>query len=341
MPLTLLIVKQSKQLLSQIKFTNTYQRLISASKTNQTKVHAYQTAIIAAFLTTHQSQEQERRASHHKDTEGAEEEQKARKRKSGGKFYHFSLANIPKQTIYCIHIQGIYMSSIIQSLQSSRLLWRAGDTVHNQKNTLSSGYSLLDDKLGGGWPDKGIIELQTALIGIGEIRLLLPALKAMQHSEVRQDKLYLWICPPGRLNAQTLASAGLPLSNTLVASEISCEHAFWVAEQSLRSGCCAAVILWCEQLEPTQAKRLQLAAKEGNSLGILIRPPGNVEQSLPISVRMTLEPHEQGLSVDISKRLGGMPVNTFDLDMSQQWPYLTRPAPVTPINHIRHRRRSR
>lgn len=223
------------------------------------------------------------------------------------------------------------MSAIIQSLQSSQLLWRAGEAAEKSGNTLSSGYPQLDGKLGGGWPDKGIVELQTQQTGIGEVRLLLPSLKTIKLRQENQDRLFLWVRPPGRLNAQTLSMAGLPLNNTVVATDICPEQGFWIAEQSLRSGCCAVVVMWCESLEPNQAKRLQLAAKEGDSLGVLIRPPSDVEQSLPISLRMSLSPNKHGLAVDINKRLGGNPVGTFALDMTRQWPLLTEPKPVVSL----------
>jgi protein ImuA len=226
------------------------------------------------------------------------------------------------------------MSSILQSLQTNHLIWQANSLTQDPDNSITSGFGELDGKLNGGWPDKGIIELQCSPVGIGEVRLLLPALRQLSlgkglgktktKPEAKiEELLYIWVAPPGRLNGQVLAEAGLPLANTLVVSGVSAKEAFWLSEKSLRSGCCAAVVLWCDELEPNQAKRLQLAAKEGNSLGFVIRPPSKVTQSLPVSIRMTVAPHVQGLQVNISKRLGGNPVSPFTVDMSQYWPSLT------------------
>ena len=227
------------------------------------------------------------------------------------------------------------MISIIQSLQNRHLIWHANDLTQSQDDLINSGYQQLDHKLGGGWPDKGIIELQAQTIGIGEVRLLLPALLHLS----QQKLLYVWIAPPGRLNAQALAQAGLPLDNMLVATNVDEKEAFWLSEKCLSSGCCAAVILWTQDFEPNQAKRLQLAAKEGSSLGFVIRPPSTIEQSLPISVRMKATANKQGLQLQINKRLGGYPVSPFTLDMRQQWPNLTChknfAAPVTQIDYRR------
>ena len=139
-------------------------------------------------------------------------------------------------------------------------------------------------------------------------------------------------------------------ANTLVASDISAKEAFWLSEKCLRSGCCAAVVLWCDELEPNQAKRLQLAAKEGNSLGFVIRPPSKIKQSLPVSIRMAVTPHAQGLQLNITKRLGGNPVSPFMVDMSQYWPDLTaikqpeakltelpKQAKLTPVTRLQPR----
>ena len=235
------------------------------------------------------------------------------------------------------------MSSILQSLQTNHLIWQANSLNQDPNNSVTSGFAELDGKLNGGWPDKGIIELQCSPIGIGEVRLLLPALRQLSLSKAQgeglgesreknqtkpqaklEESLYIWVAPPGRLNGQVLVEAGLPLANTLVVSGISAKEAFWLSEKSLRSGCCAAVVLWCDELEPNQAKRLQLAAKEGNSLGFVIRPPSKVSQSLPVSVRMVVAPHVQGLQVNISKRLGANPVSPFTVDMSQYWPVLAK-----------------
>lgn len=227
------------------------------------------------------------------------------------------------------------MSSIIQALQTNHLLWRATDAEHSGEHQLSSGYALLDAKLGGGWPDKGVIELQSSRLGIGEVRLLLPALKAMAHHETHSQRLYLWVNPPGRLNGQALSAADIPLSQTLIARDLTQEQAFWVAEQSLRSGCCCAVILWCDELSPSQAKRLQLAAKEGSSLNVVLRPPSAISQSLPVSMRMRLNSDEYGLKVDITKRVGGYPVMPFALDMTQTWPQLTQKRKVTQLAKVK------
>lgn len=222
------------------------------------------------------------------------------------------------------------MSSILQALQINHLLFNASHMPCDPDALLASGYSQLDNKLHGGWPDKGIIELQSDGMGIGEIRLLFPALKQLKAKE----QLYAWIAPPGRLNGQALANAGLPLANTLIATDVSDKEAFWLAEKSLRSGCCAAVILWCDELEPNQAKRLQLAAKEGHSLGFIIRRQSNVEQSLPVSIRMSTSASKQGLQINIHKRLGGNAAPPFTLDMQSQWPELTQPPAVSPIRQL-------
>lgn len=225
------------------------------------------------------------------------------------------------------------MSAIIESLQINHLLCHASHLPGDADTRITSGYTALDSRLNGGWPDSGIVELQSDASGIGEIRLLLPGLQQLSAKE----RLFAWIAPPGRLNGQALVSAGQSLSNTIVATDVSAKEAFWLAEKSLASGCCAAVILWCDELEPHQAKRLQLAAKEGHCIGFIIRRPSQVEQSLPISLRMRVTPARQGLQLEIHKRLGGDPVMPFAVDMRSLWPELTQPQALGNIQPMRKR----
>jgi protein ImuA len=51
--------------------------------------------------------------------------------------------------------------------------------------------------------------------------------------------------------------------------------ALWVVEEALRSGACAGVALEADfALAVTESRRLQLAAEEGGSLGLVLRPHG-------------------------------------------------------------------
>ena len=64
----------------------------------------------------------------------------------------------------------------------------------------------LDGQLpGGGWPDSGLVELLPNESGIGELRLLMPALAKLS----REARWIAWIAPPYLPYAPALASAGI------------------------------------------------------------------------------------------------------------------------------------
>lgn len=218
------------------------------------------------------------------------------------------------------------MSAIIESLQAKQWLWQGKQLPSGYNYSIDTGFDLLNQKLNGGWPRHGVVELQCQMLAIGEVRLLLPSLTQLAQSQsqnqYQSEQLIFWVSPPAQINAHALATTGLPLSNMLIANDISQSDSFWLTEQALSSGCCAMVILWCESINVAQAKRLQFAAKQGGCLGFVIRPFSDVEQSLPVAARMRISPHPQGLSIDIRKRLGGYPVSPFILDLSSQWPEL-------------------
>ncbi|GAA0856141.1 translesion DNA synthesis-associated protein ImuA [Aliiglaciecola litoralis] len=211
------------------------------------------------------------------------------------------------------------MNTLLEQLKNKRLVWQA-----NQQNAIantdSTGYQELDVALHGGFPQQGVIDIDSA-VGIGEIRLLLPALRARQQQTQRQ---LVFIAAPMQINGEMFAQAGLSLEHILIIQPETPEHALWSAEQCLKSGCCHSVLLWHQQLEVAQAKRLQLAAEQGDALHLLFRHKRQLSMSLPVNLAMKLSPHAQGLSVQITKRKGGWPDNPFQVDMTKAWPTLTR-----------------
>lgn len=65
-------------------------------------------------------------------------------------------------------------------LSLSELVWRAGHMGRASVAVTSTGHAALDRELpDGGWPHRGLIELLLQQEGIGEMRLLQPALQAL------------------------------------------------------------------------------------------------------------------------------------------------------------------
>ena len=208
------------------------------------------------------------------------------------------------------------MYELIEHLKQKQWLWQANQTPESQ-DYYSTGYSLLDQKLEGGFPKHGVVELQSSQ-GIGELRLLLPHLQ-----QTSQERLVVFIQPPGYLCAQHLSAQGMDCNKVLLINPNTPKEALWAAEQCLKSGACSNVLLWATDLEVHQARRLQVASETGNCLSFLFKTEQRSLFSLPVSLSMTLHPHSLGLEITITKRKGGWPHGSFVLDMHHYWPSLT------------------
>lgn len=210
------------------------------------------------------------------------------------------------------------MNTILSYLKNKRLVWQAS---HNDMHldTSSTGYDELDAALEGGFPKQGVVDISSTT-GIGELRLLLPNLLTRQASG---DRLMVFIAPPMQLNSEFLLEQGFDLNQVLIIQPETEKHALWSAEQCLKSGSCHSVLLWQQKLATHHVKRLQLAAEQGDALHVMLRQNRQLSLSLPVSLAMRLNPHPQGLTVEITKRKGGWPAQPFTLSMRNKWPSLT------------------
>jgi len=169
-----------------------------------------------------------------------------------------------------------------------------------------SGFAALDAHLpGGGWPIGAIAELMPELAGIGELRLVAPALAAL----ARTGRYIAWIAPPLLPYAPGLAGTGLPLERVLIIRTRDLKESLWAMEQTLRCPLFGAVLGWPASITDRNVRRLQLAAEAGGSLGILYRPPPAARELSPAALRLRLSPLASppidGLAVEIQKVRGG------------------------------------
>lgn len=221
------------------------------------------------------------------------------------------------------------MNEFIEQLKQKQWLWQGNKPVSlNMAASLAStGFSELDEKLDGGMPEHGVIDLQS-LSGIGELRLLLPHLR---HTD--DGRLIVFIEPPAPLCAEALIAEQLDINRVLLIQPKHNNHALWSAEQCLKSGACSHVMLWCDHIEIHQARRFQVSAEIGRCRQFLFRQEQARGFSLPVSLSMQLAPHSQGLEANITKRKGRWEPKPFTINMAPQWPQLVLPqqAKVVPF----------
>ena len=208
-------------------------------------------------------------------------------------------------------------SSTLDKLLENPRVWRGHNQAHAAE-VLASGYEALDRHLpGGGWPQGALTEILVDHYGIGELRLLMPALAALSTADNSIDYSepgwIAWVSPPFQPYPPALQQWGVDLSRMLIVRPKDASEMLWSAEQALSSGTCAAVLLWSDTLDDQASRHLQLAAEKGNSWAIAFRPPSARRQPSAAALRIELLPGPEGTRVSILKSRGGRPAVLHDL----------------------------
>ena len=198
----------------------------------------------------------------------------------------------------------------LDALLRRRDLWRMGALPRSAAPGLSTGFAALDERLPDrGWPTGALSEVLVRTLASCELALVLPALAAL----TRAGREVALVGPAELPYAPGLAERGVDLERLLVVRGASGEEQAWAAEQSLRSGACAAVALWSRRLDARAVRRLQLAAQQGSACGWLFRTSGALAAPSPAPLRLAIEPSPQGMRVEVRKCRGGHSGSVFDL----------------------------
>lgn len=171
---------------------------------------------------------------------------------------------------------------------------------------LPSGFPALDPLLpGGGWPVGTIVELVAPQRGIGEIQLILPAMRTLS-----RDVRVVYVNPPQIPYAPALDHAGVNLRQVLMLRPTP-RDILWAMEKILGEQDCGMALAWTGPLRAREVRRLQLAAEKGQSMGFLFldrdRGPS------PAALRLRLRSHERGTEITILKSRGGYSRKTIVL----------------------------
>ena len=166
----------------------------------------------------------------------------------------------------------------------------------------ATGFAELDAVLPDrGWQSGTIVELMPTEIGIGELRLLMPALARITHSDLH----VALVSPPYIPFAPALSNHGVRLERLLVIRAEKNTDTLWAMEQTLRCKSFGAVVGWPESIRDRDVRRLQLAAEAGRSTGFMYRPPAAAREASPAAMRLRLQANQQGLLIDVLKCRGG------------------------------------
>jgi len=189
-------------------------------------------------------------------------------------------------------------------LESTPHLWKGRQASRGQR-TLPSGHAKLDACLPGkGWPLGAMTELISGNPGLGEFRLLFPALA----DTGAQGQWVILVDPPWIPYPASLQGHGLLLERLLLVRTGGGKESLWACEQALRNGRGGAVLAWPEQISFARLRRLQIAAENNAKLAFLFRPESALRESSPAALRLQLEPGDHhGTHINILKCRGSRP----------------------------------
>jgi len=206
-------------------------------------------------------------------------------------------------------------------------LWRASQLARSRGRIVETGYPALSAELpGGGWPVGALVDLLVQQAGVGELRLLRPALSAAGNRPVA------FVQPPHSPDGLGLSYIGLSLEQVLRVNAQKTADALWSTEQILRAGSCGALIFWTQYAQASSLRRLHLAAQSSETLFVMVRPLAAAQDASPALLRLALRPSSDGLTVDIVKRRGPSRAEPLSIPL--------QPTPVLLSRHARLSRRS-
>ena len=96
--------------------------------------------------------------------------------------------------------------------------------------------------------------------------------------------------PQHRLYPPAAAQLGIPLSRLYLLHPKNREEELWALSECLACGGTSAVMAELGKLSQVEARRLQLAAERGGSLGLWIRPAGPISSIYAAATRLLVEP---------------------------------------------------
>ncbi|NZA25654.1 translesion DNA synthesis-associated protein ImuA [Luteimonas sp. SJ-92] len=181
----------------------------------------------------------------------------------------------------------------LDALLQERRVWK-GRPAPAPASAQPTGHAALDAALPtGGWPEAALSEILVEADGIGELRLLWPALARLAAAGER----IVLVAPPYLPYAAAWQAAGIDLRQLQVVNTARPAEALWATEQCLRSGSCGAVLCWPQGADDRALRRLQVAAETGRTLGFATRPLAAARNPSPAPLRIAIDAHPAQLRV--------------------------------------------
>ncbi|MGB8339554.1 MAG: translesion DNA synthesis-associated protein ImuA [Burkholderiales bacterium] len=195
------------------------------------------------------------------------------------------------------------MNASIDTLLQRPDIWLIGQLPSSTRTAISSGFNALDQALPDhGWEQGALTEILSNEQGIGELSLLIPALRQVSQS----GKGILLVAPPFIPFPQAWAAHDINLQQVVIVRAHKNDQ-LWAMEQAARSDSCGMVIGWAANqrglgLNYQALRRLHVAATAGGTALILYRPLQAADEASPAPTRVTVSTHNGYLQMRLIKR---------------------------------------
>lgn len=237
------------------------------------------------------------------------------------------MAQLPPQSEAAVSEPGPHPSQnpiSLEQLIARGDIWRGSNSAPPPA-LRPSGLPALDRALGGGWPERQLIEVCQAHGCHAEWLLLAPALAG-------RAQLCALINPPAVPFAEGLRQAGVD-SRWLWSVAAPGKREFLSALQELaRAAAAGAALGWPPaNLSYTELRKLQLAATEAGGLVVVFRPLRARRLTSPAPLRLCLQAGADALVIEVFKRKGLLAPQTVALPWPAVWaPHTTWESATSP-----------
>jgi hypothetical protein len=170
------------------------------------------------------------------------------------------------------------------------------------KNAISTGCPELDAQLPqGGYEPGTIVEWLEPRKGSGGWYLALAAARQAVTASDSQARYWVVVDRQKYFYPPAARSMGLPLDRLIVLHPLNAADEAWAVDQALRCPAVGAVIAELDDVSELQARRFQLAAEQGRSLGLFLRPLHVRRQPSWAEVQWLIEPTEKGTQLILNE----------------------------------------
>ena len=203
------------------------------------------------------------------------------------------------------------MTQALTDLLKHPAIWRVGQVPASVRPCLPTGFAALDRVLPAqGWEQGSMSEILANEQGIGELSLLVPALRQC----TLQGRNVVLVAPPYVPFPHAWESSGIALSHVLLVRAEGADL-LWAIEQAARSSSCGMVIGWTatcrKELNYQALRRLQVAADKGGAALFLFRAESARDEASPAPTRLSVNSKLGELHLRVFKRRGALLVETI------------------------------